>query len=165
MQQGMGDTNAAILDFMLAVTLAASQWAIIGFAFMYFYPWFRGRTGLTKGFFLFGSLAGPVIVGTLISSAVTSIQWSRSILWALQFLVVCMVLGVFAGDYQVLRRAGLGWRQLFDAHRLGSVAAWFSSLVVAFGAAIVAALSTEAVKWLATGAQLIAPEIAHTPGS
>jgi hypothetical protein len=106
------------------------------------------------------TLAGPVLVGTLISAGFTTVQWSRTILWMLQLFVACMVLGVLAGDYQVLRRAGLGWRHLFDVHRLGSVAAWLSSLVVAFGAAVAAALSTEAVKWLAAGAQLIAPEAA-----
>jgi hypothetical protein len=154
MSQSLNETNSEILSFVLATVFASIQWTIVGFVFLYFYPWIRGRTGFHKGWALFTSIAVPVIAGALVASALEPIEWPRTLFWLMQFLAVCMVVGVLGGDYEVLRTAGLGWRHLIDVHRLGKLTAWASSLLVALGAAISAALSTEAVRWLAAGAQL-----------
>ena len=54
-----------------------------------------------------------------------------------------MLLGLFVGDYETLRKAGLGWRHVIDVHNLGALTAWGSSLLLAIGAAATTYLTSK----------------------
>jgi hypothetical protein len=155
LQQPIGDRSAEVVSFVLAAFFSLVQWPLLGFVLLYFYPYIRGRTGLHKGLVFFASIAAPALAGFLVvGNPNTAEALPRFFLWVTQLFVACMVLGLVCGDYGVLRGANLGWRQLLTVHRFGSMAAWLSSVLVAIGAAIAAALSTQAVDWLAQGVQL-----------
>jgi hypothetical protein len=112
------------------------QWPLLGLFFGYFYPHLRGETGLAKGLYLFMAVVSPSLAATALAMATSNAAWMSFSFWALQLFIHCMLLGLLAGDYETLRKAGLGWRHVVDVHNLGALAAWGSSLLLAIGAAI-----------------------------
>jgi hypothetical protein len=111
------------------------QWPLLGFLFGYFYPHLRGETGLSKALYLYLAVAAPALAATALAIPTSSPAWTSLFFWALQLLIHCMLLGLFAGDYETLRKAGLGWRQVLAVHNLDALAAWGSTLLLAIGAA------------------------------
>jgi hypothetical protein len=53
-----------------------------------------------------------------------------------------MLLGVVAGDYEAVRRAGYRWRDLLEVHDVGALSAWASTLIIALGTAITTILTS-----------------------
>ena len=160
--------------WLLVLVLSAlfiAQWPLRGFFLGYFYPYLRGANGMQKGFTLFLINFLPPVVATILInppavaaffSADTSSLWLGFWFWGLQLFVHCLLLGMLSGDYEVLRRAELGWRHLVDVHNLGPLLAWGSSLVAAVGAAIITALADPKVIKAAINAFL--PEVALPEG-
>ncbi|MEY3282876.1 MAG: hypothetical protein RIR86_889, partial [Acidobacteriota bacterium] len=70
--------------------------------------------------------------------------------WALQIFVQSMLIGLVAGDYEILRKAGYRFADLLEIHRLSSLSAWASSLLVAISAAIATLLTSGAVEVLSS---------------
>ena len=65
--------------------------------------------------------------------------------------MVSILTGLLAGDFLTMRSSGFGWRQLTDIHNLGSLTAWGSSLLIAIGAGITTAATSNIptlLKWL-----------------
>jgi hypothetical protein len=130
-----------MLDLLVA---AASwiilQWAIFGFFFGYFYRYLRGHSGIPKALSLFALVVLPPLP--------FHAAWSQPEAWraygffVLQMFVFTMLLGLLAGDYLLLRRVGLGWRQFLELQNLRFVLAWGSSVAVALGGIITTLLTT-----------------------
>lgn len=93
----------------------------------------RGRTGLTKGTWLFLAIATPTVIDTLAHPSTTG--WSGILLPAVQDFAFALTLG-FLADREVLIRQKLSSARLADVHNLGSVAAWGSSIALALATGI-----------------------------
>lgn len=131
-----------LLAFLNSAAMIIARWTLYGFFFGYFYAYIRGKNGFQKALSLWFSLALPSVLASLLSSSVNRTNLAALVFWTAQVFVHCIILGLFIGELQSLRKAGFGWRQLVEFHNLTSLSAWGSSLVVALGAAITAALST-----------------------
>ena len=57
-------------------------------------------------------------------------------------VITAMLLGITAGDFETLRRAGYGWRELIEVHNVGALSAWGSTLILAVGAATTTIVSS-----------------------
>jgi hypothetical protein len=131
-----------LLSFLNSAAMIIARWTLYGFFFGYFYAYIRGKNGFQKAFSLWFVLVLPSVLASLISSSLSLPHLAALVFWTAQVFVQCIILGLFIGELQSLRKAGFGWRQLVEFHNFTSLSAWGSSLVVALGAAITAALST-----------------------
>lgn len=116
------------------------QWPLYGFFFGYFYPRLRGHSGVAKALTVFVTIVlPPVAYHALVGQ---HSDWQTYGIFALQMLLFSLLLGVLAGDYLLLRRVGLGWRQMLDVHNLRFVLTLGSSIAVASGGLLVTILSS-----------------------
>jgi hypothetical protein len=139
------------ISVVASAAQAIGQWPLIGFLIGYFYAHLRGDDGLGKGFCFFLTLVTPSFAATAMAMATNPLEWNGFAIWALQLFVVCILTGLLAGDFETLRSSGLGWRQLTDIHNLGSLTAWGSSLIIAVGAGVITAATSNVptmLKWL-----------------
>ena len=74
-----------------------------------FFAGIRGRNGLQKGLSYFVALVVPHAAITVIFVPAGISDWTDVGVWVLQIFTQTMLLGVVAGDYELLRRSGLGW--------------------------------------------------------
>lgn len=136
-------------EFILLIPLqsfatAVLTWTMYGFVFGYYYEFIRGDSGLTKAFNFSLALIVPTLTLTAGSVLFEASSWSGGIMFALQIFIQSMLLGL-SMDLRMLQRADMGWRQLVEIHRLGGIAAWGTSVLVAIAAAIATALSSSIV--------------------
>jgi hypothetical protein len=141
----VSDGPYAILDFLAWPAWLIAQWTLYGFFFGYFYPYIRGDNGIQKGLCLFVTLTVPVLAYHGLSTPWHS-DWLAFGLWAVQVFIFCMLLGLFAGDLETLRRMGLERRRLIELHRLRFLVTFASSLVLAGGVTL--------ATWISTGATI-----------
>jgi hypothetical protein len=121
-----------------------ATWGGIGFLFGYLFPYLRGRSGLEKALWFVGALLSPLVI-----FQVLRLQGATSsgafLFWAVQLFIHCMILGLFAFDFSVLKRADQrDWRGVFEVHGLPALGASLSSILLALGTAAVTLLSAQA---------------------
>ncbi len=153
------DRGYAWLAAIGTAVQAMGQWPLLGFFFGYFYPHLRGENGISKGLYLFLAVVAPMFAATTLAMPTNPEAWTSFSFWALQLFIHCMLLGVFAGDYETLRASGLEWQHLVDVHNLGALTAWGSSLLIAVGAAATTAATSQAGALIMQALKVVAPEL------
>jgi hypothetical protein len=152
-----------LLDLGSDVVLLILRWATAGFLLGYFFPYIRGRSGLTKGFYLFLALTIPTIPLAVIQNT-TAEELQPFLFLYLQTFIHCMLLGLFAFDLAALRQAGFrDWRFLFELHGLPALGISLSSLAVAIGAAITTLLSSQLSSLVGAALRVALPAGPHLP--
>ncbi|MGD8792354.1 MAG: hypothetical protein PVF47_07345 [Anaerolineae bacterium] len=146
-----------IWAFALALLTIVARWAAYGFFFGYFYPYLRGANGLQKGLGLFLCTVLPA-VPIMALYRTTADAWQASLFWALQVFIHCMLLGLVAFDWSILRQGRYDWRMLFEVHGLPSVGVSVSSIVVAIGAAITTLMTSQATNLVTMALRFIIPQ-------
>ncbi len=131
-----------ILNFLQLGVSFLVQWTLYGFFFGYFFPQLRGSNGLQKGLSYFLALAVPQAAITFFFIPLNLRTWEGFSIFVLQLFIQTMLLGLVAGDYESLRRARLGWLQLFEIHRFTALASWASTTTLAIGAAVTTLLAS-----------------------
>ncbi len=126
-----------VADFVVFVSLATLKWGLYAAFFGLFYAGLRGETGLSKGVYLFFAIATPYAIQRFLGASDLS-EIQPLMFWLAQLFVFFSVLGVLAGDFQMLRRSGFAFRDLRAVHRLPALSAFASSLVATIVPAIVA---------------------------
>jgi hypothetical protein len=139
-----------ILDTLGALIFFLLSWTSFGFIFGYFYPYIKGNNGIHKGLSLFLTIVIPELVSTALSAPVDRANWYYFGFWGLQIFVHTMLLGLIAGDFETLRRAGFKMIHLLEIHKFSALSAWASSIIIAIGAAVSALISTGATQMIAS---------------
>jgi hypothetical protein len=152
-----------LLDLGSDVVLLILRWVVAGFLLGYFYPYLRGRSGLMKGFYLFLALTLPTIPFGILQHT-TAGQWQPTLFLYRETFIHCMLLGLFAFDFAVLRLAGFkDWRLLFELHGLPALGISLSSLAVAIGAAITTLLSSQLSSLVGAALRVALPAAPELP--
>jgi hypothetical protein len=133
-----------ILGVCVRILFFFFRWLSYGFILGYFYPYIKGKNGFQKGLSLFITATIPTLIWTVLALPQDSENWYGFGFWVLQIFVHTMLLGLVAGDYETLRKAGYRWKHLLEIHRFGELSAWASSVLIAIGAAISALIATGA---------------------
>jgi hypothetical protein len=145
-------------SFGANLSLVLLRWITYGFFLGYFYPYLRGKSGLQKGLGLFLASIGPAIpLMALLRSSATA--WQASLFWMLQVFIHCMLLGLVAFDFTILRREGFEWPMLFELHGLPSLGISISSILVAIGAAVTTLLTSQTAELLKVALTFIIPRV------
>ncbi len=139
-----------ILDLLNSFISYLLTWISYGFIFGYFYPYIIGKHGIQKGLAVFLTIVIPQLVFTSLVYPVDRASWQSFGFWTLQIFVHCMLLGLVAGDYEILRRAGFKFSDLLEIHKFSSLSAWASTVVVAISAAITTLISSGAAEVLSS---------------
>jgi hypothetical protein len=137
-------------------------WATFGFVLGYFYPYLRGANGLQKGFGLFVVTVIPWLPLMTLNNA-TPEQWQASLFWMLQIFIHCMLLGLLAFDYAVLRQGRYNWQMLFEVHGITSVSVSVTSILIAMGTTVTALLTSQATNLVTIALSFILPEVPQIP--
>jgi hypothetical protein len=148
-----------LLDFLIDLLIIFSRWASIGFVLGYFFPYLRGDSGLEKGLWL--SLV--VIVTSLPLYFLfndNAIEWRSTLIWALQVLTQCILLGLIAFDYATVRDERRGFQLLLELHGMRSLGLWTATLIAAIGTSAVTLLSTQAVSFFSLIVKALFPDFA-----
>lgn len=148
-------TNYLLFSLLGTVPFTALKWTLYGFFFGYFYNLIRGRNGLEKGFFYFVTLVVPSLAMNLLLYPLDISAWLSFGFWALQVFLHSLLLGLFAGDYETLRRDRFRWYNLIEVYNLTSLSAWVTSILIALGAAIQAMISTDVGDLISKGLKLV----------
>ena len=139
-----------LLELFNSLASFIVTWGSYGFIFGYFYPSITGRNGMQKGLALWVTIILPNLAWTALVDTIDRGSWMSFGFWALQIFVQSMLIGLVAGDYEILRKAGYRFADLLEIHRLSSLSAWASSLFVAISAAIATLLTSGAVEVLSS---------------
>lgn len=140
----VGGESGMPVDVVLkcySVLVDLAIWPALGFLLMYFYPYFRGRSGIQKGAVLTAIFVLPAVLSLLMTSSAADLQLAGFFYWSLQVFICCMVVAVCLGDVAALRGAGRSWSSLVDVYNVGTLAAWSSTVALAIAGAISAALA------------------------
>jgi hypothetical protein len=134
------------------------KWISLGFFLGYFYPYLRGKNGLQKGvgLFLVAVLPSLPLMGIYNASLA---DWQAGLLWILQVFIECMLLGLVAFDYVILRQGRYDWQMLFEVHGITSVGLSVSTIVAAIGVALTTLLTTQATNLIALALTFIIPQV------
>lgn len=151
--------NASVVAQLTTVLLDIGRWPALGFFFLFFYPHIRGYNGIQKGLTLTLALIVPLLVGTVLWSVQSPDAWLGLLYWSLQAFICCMILGVGLGDIGALRKVGKGPRHLVEIYNVGTLVAWFSSVVIAASAAVTTVLATQVGSLFTTGLKLLLPDM------
>jgi hypothetical protein len=130
--------------------LVIARFAIAGLMLGGAYPLVRGTTGLGKGFSLFVAMTGPSLCITLLPDPRAHDALASALLQLAQWLSFGLILGLTA-DWLTLRRHGYGFRRLRELHRMNTLTASASTLVLAVLTATPTAVGTSAVGTSAAG--------------
>jgi hypothetical protein len=143
-------------DFIADFLNVLVTWGGIGFFFGYFYPYIRGRNGLQKGFTVFIGIVAPALPLTTLFNS-NAAAWSSDLLWFVQVFIQCMLVGLVAFDYRIVRKGGFNWPMLFDLHGLTGIGISVSSIVAAIGVAVTTLLSSQATTLASNALKLFMP--------
>lgn len=146
-----------IWAFAMAILTIVARWTTYGFFFGYFYPYLRGENGLQKGFGLFLCTVLPALP-LMALYRTTAESWQPGLFWALQVFIHCMLLGLVAFDYSILRQGRYDWQMLFEVHGLTSVGVSVSSILVAIGVAITTLMTSQATNLVTLALKFIIPQ-------
>jgi len=132
-----------LFGFFESLVFVIARWGVIGFVFGYFYPYLRGNNGLQKGLGLFLIIVLPMLpIAALNNSSIEG--WQGTLFWVLQVFIQCLLLGLMAFDFMILKDGYHDWKMLFEVHGMTSVGASVSTLVAAIVTALVTLWSSQA---------------------
>jgi len=154
----MSGQTYPLWEFVVALLRVTCQWAVLGFVFGYFYPYLWGRSGLHKGLGLFFVSVIPGLPVMAVFNTTVG-AWQASLFWALQVFVLCILLGLLAFDYAILRQGYYDWQMLFEVHGLTSVGISVSSILVAAGAAVTTLMTTQTTSLIALALKFLFPQV------
>lgn len=146
-----------LLDFLLDLLIIFSRWASIGFVLGYFFPYLRGDSGLEKGLWLALALIVTSLPLYFLFNDI-AIEWRATLVWALQVLAQCLLLGLIAFDYTTVREERRGFHLLLELHGMRSLGLWTATLIAAIGTSAVTLLSTQAVSFLTLLVKIFFPD-------
>ncbi|XXT15371.1 DUF6185 family protein [Sorangium sp. So ce429] len=139
--------------------ILVAQWTAIGFLLGALFPYVRGRGGLQKGFALFLGIAGPALIQVSVFSR-DSAEIRGVLLWVAQAFVVCVLLGLLAFDYRLLRRGSHSdWRLLFQVHNIPSIGVAISAVAGALVTSLVAVVNDKTGTALLQLVKLMLPQL------
>ncbi len=129
-------TSLWIFDEVFGLT---AQWALLGFAYVYFFPYFRGRGAVRKAACLWLTLVVPYLV-------VDGMRWNRAaavdtLVWGLQVAAVLAVVGVW-WDYQSARSGGLRHHEYLEVRGVATLVGLGGVLAIAVITALITAAQT-----------------------
>ncbi len=131
-----------LLSFLKDILTLVSFWAGIGFVMGYFFPSLRGSSGLQKGLIL-----GLVLIVARMPLSLAYnrefVEWQATLLLSMQVFIQCLLLGLLAFDFYVLKKWHFSFQQLLEIHGLSGLGIWLSSLIVAIGAVITPLLASD----------------------
>jgi len=153
----MSSQTYPMWEFALALLRVACQWAVLGFVFGYFYPYLWGKSGLQKGLGLFVIAVTPGLPMMILFNTTIG-AWQASLFWALQIFVLCILLGLVAFDYAILRQGYYDWQIVLEVHGLTSVGVSVSSILVAIGAAVTTLMTSQATSLIALALKFLFPQ-------
>jgi len=133
------------------------RWSVVGFFLGYFFPYLKGKNGLMKSLWLFAAIVIPAIPLMILNNFSTA-NWQSSLFWVSQIFIQCVVLGLFAFDYTIIKRSNYGWQMLFEIHGIGGIGLSISSILLAIGASVTTILTGQATKFIAMALKLLIPE-------
>lgn len=137
-----------LLDLVNNASFFALAWLSYGFIFGYFYPHIRGNNGIQKGLALLLTIVVPEVVWTALAAPLDNDNWLSLSFWILQVFVHTMLLGLVAGDLAIMRANGFRWGHLLEFHRMASLSAWASTVILAVAAAVSTLISSGATQVL-----------------
>lgn len=153
--QSLQDHEFPLLGVLEVLVTTTVTWGMYGFFFGYYFAFIRGSSGLSKSINYALALVLPTLALTATDVLLEGSAWSAGIFFALQLFTQSMLLGLIGMDLRILKRAGLGWAELVEIHRLRGVAAWATSIVAAVGVAIATAVSSGVVEVLSNALKLV----------
>ncbi|WP_460849437.1 hypothetical protein [Phytohabitans suffuscus] len=109
-----------LVDLVDTTAWVILQWPIIRFFLGWFYPYIRGRNGITKGLTLLVTLLVPFVAYRAVINQHD--LWLDLLRWALELTLFTILLGLVAGDVLILKRFGLGWGSCWSR----TASAWWS---------------------------------------
>lgn len=133
--------------FAVWVVRIVAQWTAYGFFFGYFHPWLRGRNGLTKALSLTMLVVAPPLVLNFVWHS--DADWINDGIFVLKVFAFASTLSLVTGDRLILKRFGMGARQLVDIYNVRFALVWGSAFVLAVGG-ILTAVATVGLQGLAT---------------
>jgi hypothetical protein len=116
------------------------KWVLLGFFLGYFFPYLRGANGLQKGLALAAAIAVCTVPHDLLNGASLDSLGAMGLDFAQNALLLTL-LGLWAFDYQVLRKHGHNFSRLLIAHNLTFLAGYGTSVVLAIGSALTGLIS------------------------
>jgi len=116
------------------------KWVLLGFFLGYFFPYLRGANGLQKGLALAAAIAICTVPHDLLNGASLDSLGAMGLDFAQNALLLTL-LGLWAFDYQVLRKHGHNFSRLLIAHNLTFLAGYGTSVVLAIGSALTGLIS------------------------
>jgi len=131
------DSLFPLADCALYLFAALLYWLVLVCFFGIFFPYLRGRTGLTKG----AQFAVLLVIPSLVLRVLEAQDFSDMrplILWSMQILGFMSLLGLLAGDWRLLKSNGLRPRNLLLVHDLPFLSAYASVIVAALVSGVAA---------------------------
>jgi len=149
--------------FAAELLTVVARWGAYGFVLGSFYPYLRGKNGLQKGLGLFlCSVLASLPLMALFNT--TAEAWQANLFWVLQVFIQCMLLGLVAFDYFIVRQGRYDWQMLFEVHGMTSVGVSVSSILVAVGAAVTTLVTSQATNLVTLALRfIIAPVSPDVP--
>lgn len=124
------DSLFPLADCALYLGAALLYWLVLVCFFGIFFPYLRGKTGLTKG----AQFAVLLVIPSFVLRVLEAQDFSDMrplILWSMQILGFMSLLGLLAGDWRLLKTNGLRPRNLLLVHNLPFLSAYASVIVAA----------------------------------
>ncbi|HSF80658.1 MAG TPA: hypothetical protein VLA49_05470 [Anaerolineales bacterium] len=150
------------IPFILFAVLASDilpllvKWVLLGFFLGYFFPYLRGTNGWQKGLILAIGIAACTVPHDLLNGAGLNRLPAIGIDVA-QTALILTVLGLWAFDYEVLRKNGHDLRRLLVVHNLTFLASFGTSVIAAVGSTIVGLITGQINDLLQELLNLITP--------
>lgn len=135
-------TGSLANPFLFLFALAAEvlplvvRWALLGFFLGYFFPFIRGSNGWQKGLYIALAVAACTVPHDVLNGAGLS-QLPAIGLDLAQNALLLTFIGLWAFDYEILRRHGHGVRRLLIVHNFSFLTGYGTSLVAALGTTLV----------------------------
>jgi hypothetical protein len=131
------DSLFPLADCALYLAAALLYWLVLVCFFGIFFPYLRGRTGLTKG----AQFAVLIVIPSFVLRVLEAQDFSDMrplILWSMQILGFMSLLGLLAGDWRLLKTNGLRPRNLLLVHNLPFLSAYASVIIAALVSGVAA---------------------------
>jgi hypothetical protein len=137
---------------------ALARWTAFGFFFGYFYPYLWGKNGLEKALGLFAATTVPTLLYTGLHNTSLA-MWQASLVFNLQWVIQCLLLGLVAFDYFNFRRAHYDWQMVLQVHGLTFVGISVSTILAAVGVTITTLLTAQATGLVTNLLNLVWPHV------
>jgi hypothetical protein len=135
-----------IADFLISLARSLCKWLLMAGFFGLFYGALRGKTGLSKGARLSLLIIIPCFVHRLLGGQSLELL-KPQLIWAAEVFLFLSFLGLWAGDWRLLRINGFRAKNLLLIHNL--------PLLSVYASTVLAALISSGVALLTGGLQSI----------